>query len=317
MIRRSLAVQDAERLAESLLDHGVKAVAIDLVEGRGGSGWHSSRFVGSMGHHIVSRPSQGKTPFLSLVKNGRRDLPGPLCNGYGGFDEVARIICLGWANHPGRGGPVTVPAGTVPANNGRPYFFGWEFEGGLEAWADSMHDFMARCLAGTLDWLGEPVDGHVEHSTWTPRKIDRLDYSAEAARRLITQLWEDDDMAQFTDEDARTLRQIAGVIEDLDSSATSFRMWIEFVRDLRDRGITPEQAADLIGELDRIMPGGRRGWDAWAADTRKYAQAAGYVTKDSEADMLLSTEREMAFQMRQDLLMNPRKYWEICRKAGI
>lgn len=314
---RTVALGRAREWRVALLDHGVKRVSIELVAGRGGSGWSDDRFVGTMGHHIVSRPSQGLTPFLSLVKNGRRDLPGPLCNGYGGFDEVARIICMGWANHPGRGGPTTVPAGTVPANNGRPYFAGWEFEGGLEAWADSMHDFMARCFAGTLDWLGQPVDAHVEHSTWTPRKIDRLNYTADSARRLIESLWEVEDMAQFSDEHAATLTKIARVIDDLDSSATSFAMWIEFVRDLRDRGITPEQAAEIMAEVDRVMPPGRRGWDAWAADTRKYAQAAGYVTKDSEADMLLNTERAMAFQMRQDQLTNPAKYWETRRKAGI
>jgi hypothetical protein len=176
------------RFREALLDHGVKAVSIELVEGRGGQGWDAPTHLGTMGHHIASRRSQGNTPFLNLVKVGRADLPGPLCNGYGGFDEVARIICMGWANHSGAGGPYTIPAGTVPVNNGRPYFFGWEFEGGIvEAdFTDPYRLFMARCLAGTLDWLGQPVAAHIEHKTWAPtRKSDRLGYTLQRARQEI------------------------------------------------------------------------------------------------------------------------------------
>ncbi len=117
------------------------------------------------------------------------------CNGYGGFDLVARIITMGRANHPGTGGPWSVPGwGTVPVNNGRPYIFGWEFEGGIVAWTDAMHDFMARCGAGTLDWLGTlpgnpgpaPLECWGEHLTWAPgRKIDRLGYTTASGRQRI------------------------------------------------------------------------------------------------------------------------------------
>lgn len=153
------AIARARDLKASLLDHGVRQVSIELVRGRPAGpngGWWDERFVGTLGHHIVSRRSQGQTPFLWLVKAGRSDLPGPICNGYGGFDEIARIITMGWANHPGRGGPVTVELGTIPQNNGRPYLFGWEFEGGIDPddWPDSMRTFMGRCHAGTLDWIG-------------------------------------------------------------------------------------------------------------------------------------------------------------------
>src|SRR5690606_16057585 len=108
----------------------------------------------------------------------RADLPGPLCNGYLGFDGVARIICMGWANHPGQGGPYTVELGTIPANNGRPYLFGWEHEGGLRLadWTPEMRRNMGRCHAGTLRWLSEKRGrvlterSHIEHFTWAPRR---------------------------------------------------------------------------------------------------------------------------------------------------
>jgi hypothetical protein len=187
-VTRAQALTAADELRHHLLDAGVRAVSIELVEGRSGSGWYDDRFVGTMGHHIVSRRSQGLTPGLNLVKVGRTDLPGPLCNGYGGFDEIARIICMGWANHPGAGGPYTVPSGTIPANNGRPYLFGWEHEGGISEadWTPSFREFMGRCHAGTLTWLGLDEQSHIEHKTWAPtRKVDRLNYTLGGARAEI------------------------------------------------------------------------------------------------------------------------------------
>ncbi len=184
----ALAQTSANSLREALLDNGVRRVSIELQQGVSSSGWHVNTFKRGLGHHIVSRPSAGPTPGLALVKRGRPDLGGPLCNGYGGFDLTARIITMGWANHPGLGGPWSVPGwGTVPKDNGRPYIFGWEFEGGLEPYTDEMHDFMARCGAGTLDWLGNaPLECWNEHSGWAPgRKIDRLGYTAASGRARI------------------------------------------------------------------------------------------------------------------------------------
>ena len=201
------ATAAANQLRIALLDNGVRAVSLELMEGAGGSGWGVAPFKRGLGHHIVSRPPG--TPGLALVKRGRTDLAGPLCNGYGGYDLIARIITMSWANHPGLGGPWTVPGwGTVPLNNGRPYIFGWEFEGGIEPYTDDMHDFMARCGAGTLDWLGSlpgnpgpaPLECWGEHKTWAPgRKIDRLGYTTESGRARIaavrgTTPTEDDDM---------------------------------------------------------------------------------------------------------------------------
>lgn len=184
----SQALVRAKSLKEAMLDHGVERVSIELVEGRGGAGWNADTHIATMAHHIVSRRSQGLTPFLNLCKKGRADLPGPLCNVYGGFDRVARIICMGWANHSGKGGPVTVEKGVIPQNNGRAYFLGTEFEGGLDPddWRDEDHEFQARVLAAQLDWLGVTEKSHHEHKTWAVgRKSDRLGYTLSQARNEI------------------------------------------------------------------------------------------------------------------------------------
>lgn len=223
----------AEGLKTSLLRHGVKAVTIELVEGRGGSGWSDDRFVATMGHHIASYRASGLTPALRLVKTGRTDLPGPLCNGYGGFDEVARIICMGWANHPGFGGPFDVEAGTIPLNNGRPYFFGWEFEGGMvEAdFTPSYRVFMARCLAGTLAWLGRTQYSHAEHKSWAPtRKVDRLGYTLNSARAEIAAQLGDEDM---TPEQEATLNELVAVKDELTAIGSNFSAFVAAVKLIR------------------------------------------------------------------------------------
>ncbi len=78
------AVARALTLKTALLDHGVRAVSIELQQGRPGTpndAWWDSRFMSCFDHHTVSRPSNGDTPVLALVKSGRIDVPGPLCNG--------------------------------------------------------------------------------------------------------------------------------------------------------------------------------------------------------------------------------------------
>jgi hypothetical protein len=202
---RATALPEAKRLKQALLDAGVPQVSIELMQGRPAEGdlWNNQFVVSDFAHHTVSRYNPAnKTPCLALIKHGRSDLPGPLCNGYGGFDLVARIITLGYANHPGEGGPMTVPSGvrkpltyTIPRDSARRYAFGWEFEGGLASsdWFRiytnpatgkkmSFHEFMARCLNGTQAMYDLPLGAHAEHKTWAPtRKVDRMGYTKDSA----------------------------------------------------------------------------------------------------------------------------------------
>ncbi|HEX2361404.1 MAG TPA: peptidoglycan-binding protein [Jiangellaceae bacterium] len=173
----------ARRLREALLDHGVRKVSLELMPGRpvkSGSRWLNTRFIGEMSHHTGGSPS-GLTPSLAMCKRGRSDLPGPLCNGYGGRDFVYRIITMGLANHPGEGGPMTLGRFRIPVDSARPFLWGTEWEHPGERphkWTDEMREFTARSNAGILDWLGQPLGHHVEHSTWAgKRKIDRLGYT--------------------------------------------------------------------------------------------------------------------------------------------
>lgn len=182
---------EAQKLAACLRARGV-TVSIELQKGATGGLWDRSvKKVGVMSHHTVSRRSQGLTPCLALVKRGRSDVPGPLCNGYGGYDLVYRIITMDIANHSGAGGPLNVPGFRIPLNQGRYYIWGTEYEGGLDAndWTPEFRTFMARSNAAILEYLGLPNAAHMEHKTWAGnRKIDRLGYTTESGRAEIFNL---------------------------------------------------------------------------------------------------------------------------------
>lgn len=188
------ARRKAAGLKACLLDHGVPEVSIELLPGRPvtGNRWDALHVVTNFSHHTVSGYSPTRlTPCLGICTTGRSDVPGPLCNGFGGWDLTARLKTFGLANHPGAGGPTTVNGFRIPKDSARRYAWGWEFEGGL-AGSDwdrmlrnprgkgrpmTFREFMARCAAGTQDYFGLPADAHLEHSSWTERKIDRLGYT--------------------------------------------------------------------------------------------------------------------------------------------
>lgn len=216
MSGRDTAMMRAQILRGVLLKHGVPEVSIELQAGRpsGGDDWNACQPVAVFSHHIASRPTSGNpVPGLSLVKRGRSDLPGPLCNGTAGVDLVYRIVCMGLANHPGFGGPLTVrgPMGafTIPKDVARPYAWGTEYEGGFddETWSReytnrrtgrtmTFREFMGRSNAGLVEaiWLingrgrrpraSMDLSGyHAEHKTWAPgRKPDRFNYSTDLGR---------------------------------------------------------------------------------------------------------------------------------------
>lgn len=188
-LNKAQAERQAERLAYHIRKYGVP-VSINLRRGAGNSGyWGTDTFYGAMAHHIVSRRSHGTTPFYNLVRNGRSDVPGPLANIYGGWDMRARIITMGLANHPGAGGPWVISGFRIPKDNGRHYFLGTEFEGGLNErdWTPEYREFMGKVNAGKIDYIRELRRGITirdtalcEHSDWARpkgRKIDRLNYT--------------------------------------------------------------------------------------------------------------------------------------------
>lgn len=187
MSGQATALAEAKKLKAVMARHGVQA-SIELQVGRpwAGDDWYSQKHA-LINHHTAGART-GLTPSLALVKRGRgTDLPGPLCNGYGGRDFIYRIICMGLANHPGAGGPITLAGFTVPKDSARISTWGTEWEhDGVSPWPADMQSFMGRANAALVEYLDIPVARSIEHSTWAPRrKIDRYLYTAESGQREI------------------------------------------------------------------------------------------------------------------------------------
>jgi hypothetical protein len=237
-VSKSSALTKAKRLKAVMLDYGVPEVSIELQAGRANpfDAWDGLQVVIDMSHHIVSNYNPSNlTPLLGLVKQGRTSVPGPLANGYGGWDLCYRILCFSYANHPGAGGPMTVPrvgggTYTIPKDSARRYAWGTEYEGGvIEADWDrvlrnprngrrmTMREFMGRAGAALHNYFNISYSAHAEHSTWAPfRKIDRLRYDkqegAAEERRYADAPPTEDDM---TPEQDQRLKDVENALRNL------------------------------------------------------------------------------------------------------
>lgn len=183
MASEATARAEAQRL-KAILERYYRGtrfrVSIELQKGRGD--WYVPKYL-RMHHHVATRfpkPGGNLTPGLGVVKTGRPDVGGPLANGYGGYDLVYRLICMGLANHPGRGGPIVIDGVKVPKDSARPATWGTEWEGGYEDWPDEFDQFMALTDLALAEWMGRPVTSQLEHKTWAPtRKVDRFGFDRE------------------------------------------------------------------------------------------------------------------------------------------
>ncbi len=205
MSAESNARAEASQLKAVMQRWGVRC-SIELQAGRNGA-WIVPKYL-RMHHHTATRPSQGATPALGIVKTGRPDVPGPLANGYGGYDLVFRIITMGLANHPGQGGPIIIDGVAVPRDSMRSPSFGVEWEGGYEEWTPQFLEFMGRADNALAEWMRRPDTSQLEHKTWAPtRKIDRYKFTRERGMGL-TRMWSDQE-EDMTPDQAKTLDNVA------------------------------------------------------------------------------------------------------------
>ena len=165
-----VAMREAKELKAHMELYGLK-VSIELQQGRGE--WYVPKYL-VMNHHTATRKGGSLTPALSVVKNGRSDVVGPLANGYGGYDFIFRIITMGLANHPGLGGPITIDGVHVPKDSMRSPSFGIEWEGGYHTWTAAERQWMAKANRAITEFYGRSIYSQLEHKDWAPtRKIDR------------------------------------------------------------------------------------------------------------------------------------------------
>lgn len=133
-----------------------------------------------MVHHTAG-PDGTPAPSRSVVRNGRPDLNGPLCNVLARRDMVAEIVSRGKANHAGAG-----QWGAIPEDEGNAYAVGVEIEHegtGAEPWRPEFMAWLRVLEAGILDHIGRPATRLVAHKEYAPtRKIDPFQWSMGTER---------------------------------------------------------------------------------------------------------------------------------------
>lgn len=159
--------------------------------------------MGMMEHHTASAAGSGDIPSLSVVKYGRADVAGPLCNDLVGRSGLIVLVTDGSANHSGGGNsgaldrfwrcaPPERPATADDHRHISDLTLGREIEnnGIGEPYPQAQLDAILRCDELLYEaWGIVCVNRVIGHREWTRRKIDpTFDMPAyrERLRVLVT-----------------------------------------------------------------------------------------------------------------------------------
>lgn len=207
------AVSDILFMVSVLREYGVTVTFEPDWENRGNGQW-TDGYEGSIIHHTgtpgVSYSNPG--PTLRLLRDGRSDLSGPLCNGQGRFDGSVHIIAAFPANHAGAsGGPSMGPLPVTRLFN--PRVMGWEMDyAGNTPMSPEQYRTALVIAEATRRLRGRPsmewTRGHAETSIegkWDPGYALGKTINLAAFRADATNIQEGDDMAGRGDEIASVL----------------------------------------------------------------------------------------------------------------
>ena len=134
---------------------------------------------------------------VGLCREGREDLPGPLCHGVITKDGVLHLVGYGRANHAGLGDDdvlrAVIAERALPHDNeantdGNRHFYGFECENlgdGEDPWPEVQLDAIAKACAAICrfhGWTERSVIGHLE---WQPGKVDPRGFTMAWLRERI------------------------------------------------------------------------------------------------------------------------------------
>ncbi|MDH6225047.1 MULTISPECIES: N-acetylmuramoyl-L-alanine amidase [Streptomyces] len=151
---------------------------------------------GVMIHHTATA---GAERTVEICREGRSDLPGPLCHGVVTKDGTVHLVGFGRANHAGPGDDEVLraviaeralPPGNEARADGNRYFYGFECENlgdGEDPWPDGQVDAAVRAAAAICrhhGWSARSVIGHLE---WQPGKVDPRGFTMGALRERVAE----------------------------------------------------------------------------------------------------------------------------------
>ena len=196
-------------LADVARTVGLRVVEVDGWQTRGAATMTALPAV-VVGHHTATRAAaMGDLPTLPILRDGRPDLPGPLCQ-YGlGRVGTVYVVAAGKANHAGRGEwrGVTVSTNTIGIEAEHP--------GDSTPWPDVQLDAYDRLVAAVLQHTGRDYRWFCGHREWAlpaGRKPDPTGIDLDGMRRRVHLLMtsEEDPLSALTEEQ-KTLLLTAAV----------------------------------------------------------------------------------------------------------
>ncbi|MEV0742912.1 N-acetylmuramoyl-L-alanine amidase [Streptomyces sp. NPDC050549] len=149
---------------------------------------------GVMIHHTASR---GSAHTVDLCREGRPDLPGPLCHGVITKDGTVHLVGYGRANHAGLGDDdvlrAVIAEKRLPHDNeantdGNRHFYGFECENlgdGEDPWPEAQLETIEKAAAAICrhhGWSERSVIGHLE---WQPGKVDPRGFTMDWLRERV------------------------------------------------------------------------------------------------------------------------------------
>ncbi|MFJ5531355.1 N-acetylmuramoyl-L-alanine amidase [Streptomyces sp. NPDC093261] len=149
---------------------------------------------GVMIHHTATT---GAERTVALCRDGRPDLPGPLCHGVITKDGLVHLVGYGRANHAGLGdddvlravvAEKALPEPDEADTDGNRHFYGFECENlgdGVDVWPAAQFDAIARVSAAVCrhhGWSERSVIGHLE---WQPGKVDPRGFAMDLLRERV------------------------------------------------------------------------------------------------------------------------------------
>lgn len=164
-------------MAHDLLAAGLTVIETDGWEYRQRPNGGGPNYGGVLGHHTAG-PSTGELPSLRILRDGRSDLPGPICNVGLARSGAWYLIAAGVANHAGLG-----------YWQGLRYnadMLGIEAENdGTQPWPDAQLQSYIVGSAVLLRGLGRDESWWARHHEWRAEKPDPHDIDGDWMRAQI------------------------------------------------------------------------------------------------------------------------------------
>lgn len=196
-----MGLASAGDIVAALKDYGLKVVEDGGWRSRG-TGYRFDPY-GQAWHHDALTEAVSDARALEIMRTGRPDLTGPLCNGWIDSSSVVYLVAYGNANHAGRNESdvhARLKAGKAPLGDarldpdgddmvGNPFLWGWECRNagdGTDVW-DQL-DAMERAGAALCDACGWSPNAQAAHRELTKRKPDPVGFSMPTFRADVAHI---------------------------------------------------------------------------------------------------------------------------------